>query len=215
MAVAVVWPLWASAQTSARELEDKRTSFGAFAAPAVLPSGSTAAYGYAGFPEIGAGYRQGLGPMELDTRLTFNWWDVKFAVEAIGKFPVYRDDKLQVAPSLGVGLAWDTGAQYLNEDNFDYLGLRLIPGASLSYRIAETASLIGELEVPVDITLTEGGGSWVTPLIGGGGELYIGDDLTAGAVMQFGVDVSKDPLRGVTDTRFAFALRVGIGYRFF
>jgi hypothetical protein len=91
---------------------------------------------------------------------------------------------------------------------------RVIPGASLSYRIAETANLIGEASVPVDFSLSPAGGYRVTPLFGGGGELYLGEDITAGAVALFGADVIKEPL-GRARGRFAFTLRVGVGFRFF
>lgn len=215
IAAACALPIAAWSQTEGGgTLEDKQTSFGAFAAPAVLPSGASAAYAFAGVPAVGGGYRQGLGPIELDARFVFNYFALSFAIEGIAKYPAFRDDKLIVAPSLGLGLVYDTGATYIDPHNFAYFGLRLTPGTSVSYRVAETASVLGELTVPIDISFTPGGGSRFTPLIGGGGELYLGEDITAGAIAQIGADIIKEPL-GVTQARFAFALRVGLGYRFF
>lgn len=226
--IAFSWPLLAVAQEDDAEMEevpveaptsgpgvqDSRESFGAFAAPAALPGGATAVYGFIGVPEVGGGYRQGVGLLEIDARLKFNYFALAFALEAFAKYPAYVDGPLMVAPSLGLGVVFNTGATYIDRHNFGYVGMRVTPGTSLSYRVAETASVVGELTVPIDIAFTRGGGNRVTPLIGGGGELYLGEDMTAGAVAQVGMDVIKEPL-GAAQTRFAFALRVGIGYRFF
>ena len=119
-----------------------------------------------------------------------------------------------MAPSLGVGFVGNTGALYIDRENFAYWGARIIPGAHLSYRVAETANLIGEVTVPLDFSLSPQGGFRATPLAGGGAEMYLGEDLTAGVVALFGVDTIKEPL-GVTRSRFGFGLRVGVGYRFF
>lgn len=210
-------PALAPAQTSepsAAALADRRASFGAFAAPAVLPPGGAAAFGFAGVPEVGAGYRQGLSFLEIDARAKFNYFALSLAAEVHAKYAAWTDGPLQVAPTLGLGLTLNTGARYIDEFNFYYVGARIIPGAVLSYRVAETASVLGELTVPIDVTLHPGGGWRYTPLLGGGGEIYIGEDITAAGLAQFGVDVIKEPL-GVPQTRFAFALRVGLGYRFF
>lgn len=189
-------------------------AFGAFLAPAAMQSGGQSAYAFAGVPEVGGGYRQGLGPVEIDARVKFNYFTLGVAVEGAVKYPALTDGPLQVAPWFGLGLVGDSGSRYIDRYNFAYFGLRLIPGASLSYRVADTASLVGELQVPIDIAFSQGGGQRYTPLAGGGGEIYIGDDLTAGAMAQFGADIIKEPL-GVAQTRFAFGLRLGIGYRFF
>lgn len=215
LAVAIGLAQTAGAQERpAPQIEDARRSFGAFAAPAFLPPGANAVYGFAGVPEVGAGYRQGLDGLEIDARFKFDWVAVAFSLEALGKFPAWTSGNLQLAPVIGVGGVFDTGADYIDRDNFSYLGLRLTPGANLSYRVAETASLVGELAVPIDITLSPRNGSRVRPLIGGGAEFYIGEDLTAGAVAQVGVDVLKQPL-GIARTRVGYAFRVGVGYRFF
>ena len=195
-------------------IEDSRAAFGAFSAPAALPPGSTAAYGFIGVPEVGAGFRQGLDGMELDARAKLDWMTLALTAEVLGKFPALRTDALQLAPLIGVGVVFNTGATYIDSANFAYVGVRLTPGANLSYRVAETVSLIGELAVPVDITLSPRGGTHVRPLVGGGAEFYLGEDLTAGAVAQVGADVIKQP-QGVAETRFAFAFRAGIGWRFF
>lgn len=188
--------------------------FGAFAAPAALPPGGLAAYGYMGVPEVGAGYRQGVGPLELDAQLKLNYFQLSLAVEGAARLLVYSQGRLQIAPSLAVGAVFDTGSRYIDQYNFGYVGLRLVPGGTVSWRAAETVSAVGELQVPIDLPLTRGGGARYTPMAGGGAELYLGEDVTAGAMADLGVDVVKQPL-GVPKTRFAFALRVGLGYRFF
>lgn len=210
----VLLGLVVSTAANGQTIEDKQQSFGAFLAPAVLPSGSSAAYAYAGVPRVGGGYRQGFGLFEIDARMELDYFALAIAAEVYGKYLAYTEGPMQLAPSLGLGVVFDSGSRYIDEYNFGYVGLRLVPGGRLSYRVAETASVVGDLSVPIDISFAPGGGSRYTPLVGGGGELYLGDDITAAALAQLGVDVIKEPL-GVPQARFAFALRVGLGYRFF
>src|SRR5687768_3210949 len=96
-AVLTAGSAWAQARPAPR-IEDPRSAFGAFAAPAALPPGSTAAYGFAGVPEIGAGFRQGLDGLELDTRLKFEWVSLALSLEALGKFPAWTSGPFQLAP---------------------------------------------------------------------------------------------------------------------
>lgn len=194
-------------------LEDKHQSFGAFASPAALPNGATAAYAFAGVPEVGAGFRQGFGLFEGQARLVLDYFTLAATLEGEARFLAYDRNQLRIAPSLAVGATFDAGARYIDELNFGHVGLKLTPGGTVSWKVAETANLIGELRVPIDVPLTTSG-LRVTPLMGGGAELYLGDDISAGALADFGLDVVKEP-QGVPQTRFAFALRVGLGYRFF
>ena len=210
----VALSLGAARSAQAQTLPDKQATFGAFASPAALPPGSSSAYGWAGVPEVGAGYRLGVFGLEVDSKVRFDYFALSLALETHARYPVLQSGKWMLAPSLGVGLLGNTGATYIDRENFAYWGARIIPGALLSYRIAETANLIGEVTVPFDVSLSPQGGFRTTPLAGGGAELYLGEDLSAGIVALFGVDSIKEPL-GVTRSRFGFNLRVGVGYRFF
>src|SRR5512138_3160700 len=99
-------------------LSDKRLMFGAALSPAALPAGATASYVFFGAPEIGAGYRQGFGKVEVEGRLRFDYFRLALSADVLGKVPVYRGSSLDVAPSFGVGLVYDTGQKYLDTANF-------------------------------------------------------------------------------------------------
>jgi hypothetical protein len=210
----VACPLAASAEVPP-ELEANPNWFGAFSAPAVLPSGAASTYAYAGAPSVGIGYRQGLGGyLELEGRLELDYFALSLTPQGYAKLVAFEHDRLQVAPLVGIGAVLNSGTRYIDDENFTYFGIRVIPGANLSYRIAEIAALVGELRVPVDFSVAPSGGSRVTPLLGGGAEIFLGDDVTAGIVGQLGVDVIKEPL-GVPQTRLGYSVRIGLGYRLF
>lgn len=213
-AVFLVSATGAAQSSPAPESRERVAIFGALFAPAALPSGSTAAYGYAGAPGIGAGFRQGLGPIELEARAEFDYFAVAGALEVAARIPVTAAGAYHVAPTLGAGVVFNSGAQWLDPHNFAYTAVRLSPAIKLSRQVAETASVLGEMTLPVDIPLSRDGGYRFQPLVGGGGEIYIGQDISAGALVQVGANVIKAPLDPL-QTRFAFAVRVGIGYRFF
>lgn len=216
LSVSCAFPLLAQAAdpVTSTPAADREEAFGAFAAPAALPPGGLAAFGYMGVPRVGAGYRQGVGPLELDAQVEFDYFQLSLAAFGTARYLAVSQGRLRIAPSLGVGAVLDTGSRYIDAYNFGYTGLRLIPGATVSWRAAETVSAVGELQIPIDIALSRGGGARYTPVAGGGAEIYVGEGITAGAMADLGVDVVKQPL-GVPKARFAFALRVGLGYRFF
>ncbi|RKI63418.1 hypothetical protein D7X55_20140, partial [Corallococcus sp. AB049A] len=56
----LVVPAWASAQ-EAEVSFSQEDPLGSVVAPVMLPAGATALYGYTGAPEVGLGFRQGLG----------------------------------------------------------------------------------------------------------------------------------------------------------
>lgn len=188
--------------------------FGAVVAPAALPDGATALYGYAGAPEVGAGFRQGIVGFELEARARFNWFQVSGVLEVVGRRQVWTRGPLAVAPSLGLGLVLNSGATGLDEDNFSGVLLRLSPGAVASYRLAEPLALVGQVDLPFDLGLSPTGARRFQALAGGGAEVYVGSDLTLSAVGQLGVETFKEQ-RGVADTRLGWALRVGLGVRLF
>src|SRR5687767_5660876 len=86
---------------AAPSIEDSRAAFGALAAPAFLPPGSTAAYGFIGVPEVGAGFRQGLDGIELDARAKLDWMALSLSAEVLGRFPAWKSDVLHLSPVIG------------------------------------------------------------------------------------------------------------------
>jgi hypothetical protein len=203
-----------AASARAEDSVEVQATFGAVESPVALPAGGAATYGYVGVPEVGAGYRQGIGPIELEGRLRFNYFDVSLAGEALVKLNVFHRGPWDIAPLLGVGLVGNSGTQYIDGSNFSYLGVRILPGAVGGYRWLETLRLLGELDVPVDIGFGSPGGNRVSPLLGGGAELYIGDGVSALALGQVGFEALKAPI-GVWQFRFNYQVRLGLGWRLF
>jgi hypothetical protein len=187
---------------------------GALVAPAALPEGATALYGYAGAPEVGAGFRQGIVGFELEARARFNWFQVAGVLEVAGRKQVWARGPLALAPTLGLGLVLNSGATYLEAGNDSGVLLRLAPGLVASYAVTETLSALGTVELPFDLGLSPTGARRFQALAGGGAEVYVGNDLTLAALGQLGVETFKAQGRA-TDTRLGWGVRVGLGVRLF
>ncbi|RYZ33131.1 MAG: hypothetical protein EOO71_42665, partial [Myxococcaceae bacterium] len=111
---------------------------GSVVAPVMLPAGATALYGYTGAPEIGVGFRQGIGGFEMEARGRFDWFKLGASLEVLGRKEVLRRGALQLAPTLGVGLVLNSGATYMDDDNFSGVLVRILPGLIAGYRVADT-----------------------------------------------------------------------------
>lgn len=195
-------------------VSERETQFGGVVAPVALPSGGAAAYGYVGAPEVGGGYRQGLSGLEIEGRAAFNYLMLSLAAEGLVRIPVYREGAVAVAPTVGLGLVYDTGSRYYDRSNFQFFGVRPRVGVLATYRVAETVQAIGALDVPWSIPLGAGGGGHLTPLAGGGAEIFLGDEISALVMGQLGLDAIKEPL-GVTQYRVGWQVKLGVGFRLF
>src|SRR5688500_7108918 len=80
---------------------DKKENFGSVLVPAALPSGASALYGYVGVPELAAGYRLGIGGLELDGRVKVNYLLLSIGFEAVAKLALLTGERFQLAPFLG------------------------------------------------------------------------------------------------------------------
>src|SRR3954463_15244536 len=105
---------------------DKKESFGAVVGPAALPAGATAAYAFIGLPEVGAGFRQGLGLVEWEARARVDYLTLSAVGEVIGKYALYHWGKLDYGPFLGVGVTLSSGARYFDPATFTFAGLRVL-----------------------------------------------------------------------------------------
>ncbi|MFL5319936.1 MAG: hypothetical protein ACJ790_09810 [Myxococcaceae bacterium] len=196
------------------KLANRQESFGAGMTPPVLPSGSTAAYGFVGAQEIGGGYRYGTGGFELEGRGRFNYLLLSFGGEAIGKYQFLTRDRVEVGASLGLGLGYDSGARYFDIRNFRALLLRVEPGVVGSYRIHDTLRGFALLNAPLDFGIAPTGGYHVQILAGGGVEFYLGEDLSLFAMGSIGPDVMREPV-GLALWQIGYSVKVGVGYRMF
>jgi hypothetical protein len=202
------------AVTEMVRLEAKRENFGAVMAPAALPDGATALSGWVGVPEVGVAFRQGIGGWEIGARGRFDYLRLAVTAEGVARRRLWTNGTLSVAPELSLGVTGNTGSRYFDEQNLQGWFLRVDPGVVASWRVAETVSVVGLVEVPYDLGLSPTGTWRMKPLAGGGAEIYLGEDLSLVAVGELGVDMFKE-LRGVTQTRLGYGVRLGLGVRLF
>lgn len=200
--------------TEAVRLEAKRENFGAVVAPAALPDGATAISGWVGAPEVGVAYRQGIGGWEVGARGRFDYLRLAGTAEGVARRQLWTNGTVSVAPELALGVTGSTGSRYFDEQNLKGWFLRVSPAVVASWRVAETVSVVGLVEAPYDLGLSPRGTWRVKPMAGGGAEFYLGEDLSLAAVGELGADVFKE-LRGVTQTRLGYGVRLGLGVRLF
>ncbi len=167
-------------------------------APAALPAGTMAFWGLLGAPDLGVGYRQGFSAFELEAKATFNYLELSAVFEAGVRVPVFRRNRLQVAPTAGVGLQFNSGSTYYDPANFASVALRPRLGAVASYELSDTVQALALVDVPWAISLN----------------VVLGNRFSLLTLGQLGFDVLKAPL-GVTQARAAWAIRLGVGYRLF
>lgn len=191
---------------------EPRVTGGAFA-PASLPAGTNAIYGFVGAPEVAVGYRQGFGLVELDARASFNLFEVSTLLEVMVKLAAYEKDAFRLAPFAGLGVKFNAGATYFDRHNFAFIGLRPKLGVNASYAFSETIAGLAMLEVPLSISMTVQGFQ-LTPLVGVGAEFHLGGGFSLAVTGHLGMDATKEPL-GVTQVRPAWGARLGVGYRLF
>jgi len=193
---------------------DKKESFGAVVGPAALPAGATALYAFMGLPEVGAGFRQGLGFGEWEARARVDYLTLSATGEVIGKYALYHWGRLDYGPYLGAGITLSSGSRYFDPLAFTFVGVRVLGGATLSYQVLDTVRLLARLEVPFDRPIGGAGGGRLRALAGGGAEVYLADDITVMALGEAGVDWIKLPL-AVTQARFGYSVMLGFGLRLF
>lgn len=210
--LALVFALPVAAQEAALTREDQ--AFGTMVVPAALPEGATSLYGYVGAPEMGAGFRQGLGPLELEARARLDYFRLAGIFEVGARRAVVSQGPATFAPTLGLGLVLNSGSAYLDADNFGGVLLRLTPGLVVSWRVAETVAVVGLLDLPVDLGLGPTGARRFQALTGGGAEFYLGSDITLLTAGQLGVENFKAPDLPA-QTRLGYQVRLGIGTRLF
>jgi hypothetical protein len=189
-------------------------SFGAVLAPVMMPEGVTALYGYVGVPEMGMGFRQGIAGFELEARARLDYFRLAGIFEGGVRRQVLVRGDLSLAPALSLGLVLNSGSEYLDEDNYPGVLLRIAPGAVAGWRVAETVTLVGLVDLPIDLGLSPSGARRFQALAGGGTEIYLGQGVTVLVAGQLGVDSFKAPKVSAV-TRLGYQLKLGIGARLF
>jgi len=203
-------PVAAQEAASARE----EWSFGTVVAPAMLPEGASALYGYIGVPEMGGGYRQGLSLFELETRARLDYFRLAGSLEVGARKALVQEGAATIAPTLSLGLVFNSGSAYLDADNFSGVLLRITPGLIVGWRVADTVMVLGLLDLPVDLGLSPTGARRFQALTGGGAEFYLGSGITLLTAGQLGVESFKAPDEP-NQVRLGYQVRLGIGTRLF
>ncbi len=186
---------------------------GGVIAPAVMPGGSTSLYAMLGAPELIGGYRQGFQAFELEARASFNYLLASFAAEAGVRIPIFNKNDVQMAPTVGLGLEFNSGARYFDKANFGYVALRPRLGFVTSIKLTEILSALVLFDLPFSIPLGQYG-THVVPTFGGGVELALGSNISGLVAATVGMDVIKEPL-GVTQVRAGWSIKLGVGFRLF
>lgn len=189
-------------------------SFGAVVAPVVMPEGVTALYGYVGVPEMGLGFRQGLEGFEIEARARLDYFRLAGIFDATLRRQVLERGGLSLAPTLGLGLVLNSGSEYLDEDNYPGVLLRIAPGAVAGWRVAETVTVLGLVDLPLDLGLSPSGTRRFQALAGPGTEIYLAQGVTLLVAGQLGVESFKQP-REDAITRLGYQVKLGIGARLF
>ncbi|SEL60488.1 hypothetical protein SAMN05444354_10778 [Stigmatella aurantiaca] len=192
----------------------ERWSFGAVVAPVTMPEGMTSLCGYVGVPEMGAGFRQGLEGLELEAKAKLDYFRLAGIFEVGARRQVLASETAALAPTLSLGLVLNSGTDYLDEENFGGVLLRLSPGLVAGWRAGETVVLVGLVDVPIDIGLSPTGAWRIQNLVGGGPEIYLGQGVTLLLSGQIGLEHFRED-RHDWNTRLAYQIRLGIGSRMF
>jgi hypothetical protein len=192
----------------------EKWSLGAVVAPVTMPEGMTSLYGYVGVPEMGAGFRQGLDGLEVEAKARLDYFRLAGIFEVGARREVLRGESAALAPTMSLGLVLNSGSDYLDEENFGGVLLRLSPGLVSGWRAGETVVLVGLVDVPFDIGLSPTGAWRIQTLVGGGPEIYLGQGVTLLVSGQIGLEHLREERRE-WDTRLAYQIRLGIGSRMF
>lgn len=210
--IGLLLPCFATAQVTTSE--ERQRTFGSVVAPTALPSGGMAVYGFVGVPEIGAGFRQGTSVAEFEARARANYLLLSVGLEVLVRRTLVESGGFTLAPYLGVGFVLASGSTYFDEANFAAASLRVMPGLVASWTASETVRVLGLVDVPLDFGFSPRGAQRHQALLGGGVELYLGQDISLLAAGQLGPEVTKEPL-AVTDYRLGYSVRLGLGLRIF
>ena len=188
--------------------------FGAVAT-APLERGSLALYGMGGYPELRAGFREGMhgyeigGEAGLDLRL-FKFYGVLGA-----RLAALQSSRLRVSIDAQGGGFASSGARWAEPLNERGAGLRLLLGSTLTYKTDWPLALTASLKAPLEVPLGETGTTRLGLILGGAAEIAIAPEyfLTFGG--GFGPEFRRQLSRGESGTWLAVEAMVGFGYRMF
>lgn len=186
---------------------------GGAVAPAALGAGTIALYGQVGAPELAVGFRQGFAPFELEARLSFDLLEVASVLEGGVKVGFMQRGPLQLAAGAMLGVRANSGATYYDLGNFASWALRPAAVGVLSYALSDVVGLVAKVEVPLAISLNVHGLEFA-PTLALGGEFLLGQGVSLLVLGKLGPAFREGP-SGLSQTRAAWGLQLGVGYRVF
>lgn len=186
--------------------------FGAVSA-APLPSGALALWGMAGYPELRAGFREGLRSFEIGAEAGFDYLQAKvYAVGALRAL-LWQQGATKISLDLQGGAFANGGARLGDPYNEGSAGLRLGAGSLFTYKTEWPVSVMAFVRLPFEVPLTDSGSYRLAALVGGGAEIAVSPDSFISILGGFGPELRR--VEGGSRARFAVEAMVGFGYRMF
>ncbi|MGI5860555.1 MAG: hypothetical protein ACOX6T_00695 [Myxococcales bacterium] len=189
-------------------------SFGAVAT-APLERGSLSFYGMGGYPELRAGFREGMRGYEIGGELGFDVRLVKLYGVASARLLALDSSSLRVSIDVQGGGFASSGARWAEPQNERGAGLRLMLGSTLTYKADWPFALTAYLKAPLEVPLSDLGTTRLTAMLGGAAELAIarGYFVTFGG--GFGPEFRRYLSQPEGSLHLAVEAMVGVGYRMF
>lgn len=145
-----------------------------------LGVGDSLAAAHAGYPGLGVGYAQGLGPADLGAELALTWATGELAAAGFVRRTLWRGGAWSLGLRGRAGLYLSLGPSFGRYAHRADSGLLLAPGLALS-TVAGSAQVALGLDLPLAATFRRGGGLWIAPALRGSVEVPLAGDLSAGA----------------------------------
>ena len=191
---------------------DQIQARGALLAP--LERGGLSYYGTFGYPELKAGFREGMNGFELGAELGFDYTLTDLWLVALGRGSVWRDDRRDWSLEGQLGAFGSFGAKGIESRNRPGQGIRLGLGCSFTHSFELPLLFTATGKIPLEIPLSSTGLLRFGLLLGAGIEL----PLTEVFVVSLSFDVGPmlwHQYGGVSYFKLGYDVAVGLGFRLF
>jgi hypothetical protein len=150
----------------------------------VLPVGGTQLLGWAGYPDLGALYAQGLGPVDLGAGLQLRWDSGEMEATGFARLPLWRAGTSALAVRARLGLYLALGPSYGPYAHRNDTGLLVVPGLAFSTQAGQATFSLG-VDCSFAATSRRGGGTIFAPAASAAIEVPLAGDVSAGARISF------------------------------
>lgn len=188
--------------------------FGAVAV-APLERGALAMYATAGYPELRAGFRQGLRGYELGVEAGFDMTLARVYAAAMARTAALESGQLRISADAQAGAFAASGARHVEPQNEAGAGLRLMLGSTLTFKTDWPLALNAFAKAPLELPLGDTGTTRLSLVIGGGAEVALSPQYFVTVGGGFGPELRRRVSKGRTTASLAVEAMVGFGYRVF